>query len=103
MVKLSPTAALRQRAAKLRREGVEVFDFSAGELDLATPAHIVTAAIDAATKPENHHYGPTGGEDRLRQAIADRLTLRAAAPSTARTCWSPTVRNRPCSTRSWRC
>ncbi|MFE2499064.1 pyridoxal phosphate-dependent aminotransferase [Streptomyces scopuliridis] len=80
MVTLSPTAALRQRAAKLRREGVEVFDFSAGELDLATPAHIVTAAIDAATKPENHHYGPTGGEDRLRQAIADRLTLRAAAP-----------------------
>ncbi|MGW2512348.1 pyridoxal phosphate-dependent aminotransferase [Streptomyces scopuliridis] len=80
MVTLSPTAVLRQRAAKLRREGVEVFNFSVGELDLATPAHIVSAAIDAATQPENHHYGPTGGDERLRQAIADRLTLRAAAP-----------------------
>ncbi|MGW4123021.1 pyridoxal phosphate-dependent aminotransferase [Nocardia sp. NPDC004711] len=79
MVTLSPTAALRQRAATLRGQGIEVFDFSAGELDLATPAHIVAAAIEAADKPENHHYGPTGGELRLRQAIGDRLTPRAAA------------------------
>ncbi|MGW4236264.1 aminotransferase class I/II-fold pyridoxal phosphate-dependent enzyme [Streptomyces sp. NPDC004749] len=80
MVSLSPTAALRQRAARLRREGVEVFDFSAGELDLPTPAHIVAAAVDAAAVPANHHYGPTGGEDRLRQAIADRLSRRSATP-----------------------
>ncbi|MGW3952329.1 pyridoxal phosphate-dependent aminotransferase [Streptomyces sp. NPDC004752] len=80
MVTLSPTAALRQRAAHLRRAGVEVFDFSVGELDLATPVHIVTAAVDAATRPENHHYGPTTGDERLRQAIADRLTLRATTP-----------------------
>lgn len=80
MVTLSPTAALRQRAATLRGAGVEVFDFSAGELDLATPAHIVAAAIDAAAKPENHHYGPTAGELRLRAAIGDRLTRRATAP-----------------------
>ncbi|MCC4317397.1 pyridoxal phosphate-dependent aminotransferase [Streptomyces malaysiensis] len=80
MVTLSPTATLRQRAAKLRREGVDVFDFSAGELDLPTPAHIVHAAIDAASEPENHHYGPTGGDDDLRQAIADRLTPPATAP-----------------------
>lgn len=50
-----------------------------GELDLATPAHIVAAAIEAASRPENHHYGPTSGEDRLRQAVADRLTRRATA------------------------
>src|SRR5438034_8184102 len=80
MITLSPTAALRQRAELLRREGVEVVDLSAGELDLPTPAHIVAAAIEAAARPENHCYGPTGGEDRLRQAIADRLTLRASAP-----------------------
>lgn len=81
MVTLSSTASLRQRAVSLRREGVEVFNFSAGELDLPTPAHIVTAAVEAAAREENHHYGPTGGEDRLRQAIADRLTRRA--PSAA--------------------
>lgn len=80
MVTLSPTAALRLRAANLRHEGVDVIDLSAGELDLPTPAHIVTAAIEAASRPENHHYGPTGGEESLRQAIADRLTLRASAP-----------------------
>ncbi|MGW3954864.1 aminotransferase class I/II-fold pyridoxal phosphate-dependent enzyme [Streptomyces sp. NPDC004752] len=80
MVTLSPTAALRQRAARLRRAGTEVFDFSAGELDLPTPAHIVTAAIDAASEPKNHHYGPTSGDDPLRQAIAERLSLRAATP-----------------------
>ncbi|MFF0224211.1 aminotransferase class I/II-fold pyridoxal phosphate-dependent enzyme [Streptomyces sp. NPDC004629] len=80
MVTLSPTAALRQRAAKVRREGSEVFNFSVGELDLATPSHIVAAAADAAARPKNHHYGPTAGDERLRQAIADRLTLRAAAP-----------------------
>lgn len=80
MITMSPTATLRQRAARLRSEGVQVFDFSAGELDLPTPAHIVTAAIDAARKPENHHYGPTGGEARLRQAIADRLIPRATTP-----------------------
>ncbi|WP_346172867.1 pyridoxal phosphate-dependent aminotransferase [Streptomyces cuspidosporus] len=77
---MSPTAALRQRAAGLRREGVEVFDFSAGELDLPTPATIVSAAIDAVRRPENHHYGPTGGETHLRQAIADRLSARTTTP-----------------------
>lgn len=76
MVTLSPTAALRQRAAHLCREGIDVIDLSAGELDLATPAHIVAAAVDAARRPENHRYGPTAGEPGLRQAIADRLALR---------------------------
>lgn len=83
MVALSPTAHLRHRAAALRREGTEVFDLSAGELDLATPPHIVAAAVAALARPENHHYGPTAGEDRLRQAVATRLSRRAPHAVTA--------------------
>lgn len=76
MITMSPTAELRARATLLRREGARIFDFSAGELDLATPAHIVEAAAQAAARPENHHYGPTAGEEALREAIAERLSLR---------------------------
>lgn len=83
MVTMSPTAALRARAALLRREGTKVFDFSAGELELATPGHIVEAATAATTRPESHHYGPTAGEEALRQAIAERLSRRTPRAVTA--------------------
>jgi aspartate aminotransferase len=77
MIALSPTARLRQRAAALRGSGSNVYDLSAGELDLATPAHIVAAAVDAVARPENHHYGPAAGDERLRHAVAARLALHA--------------------------
>lgn len=76
MITLSPTARLRQRAAALRSSGTAVYDLSAGELDLPTPAHIVAAAADAVTRPENHHYGPTAGDEHLRHAVAARLSPR---------------------------
>jgi aspartate aminotransferase len=77
VVTLSPTAYVRQRAAELRRGGAEVYDLSAGELDMATPPHIVAAAIEAAGRPESHHYGPTAGNDGLRSAVAGRLARRS--------------------------
>ena len=53
---------------RLRREGIAVLDFGAGEPDFATPAHIVAAAhgaIDAGfTK-----YTPVGGTLELKRAI----------------------------------
>ncbi|MGI8312253.1 aminotransferase class I/II-fold pyridoxal phosphate-dependent enzyme [Saccharopolyspora hattusasensis] len=75
-VTLSPTAQLRQRAAALRRTGIRVIDFSAGELDLPTPDHVVDAAVAAAHRPENHRYGPTAGNAQLRAAVAERLGAR---------------------------
>jgi aspartate aminotransferase len=81
MVKLSATATLRQRASMLRLQGVEVLDLSAGELDFPTPRHIVDAAVAAAAIPENHHYGPTGGEPQLRQAVATRLSDKSQQPA----------------------
>lgn len=79
MIALSPTAIVRQRAQELRRLGHPVYDLSAGELDLATPAHIVDAAAKATSEPANHHYGPTAGISELRQAIADRLSIDSPA------------------------
>lgn len=77
MVSLSPTAAVRARAAALRKQGVSVHDLSAGELDLPTPEHIVAAAQEAAAVPANHRYGPTAGNENLRTMIADRQSARS--------------------------
>lgn len=77
MITLSPTARLRHRAAALRSSGTDVYDLSAGELDLPTPTHIVAAAVAAVARSENHHYGPPAGNERLRHAVAARLGLRA--------------------------
>lgn len=79
MVALSPTAQLRLGAAELRRSGREVFDLSAGELNLPAPRHVVAAATKAAARTESHHYGPTAGEPELRQAVARRVGARYAA------------------------
>jgi aspartate aminotransferase len=68
---LSPTVAMAARAHALRARGVRVFDFTVGEPDQPTPAHIVAAgkaALDAGwTK-----YAPAQGAPELREAIAER-------------------------------
>ena len=58
-------------AEKLRREGVDVVDFSAGEPDFPTPANVKRAAIDAI----DHNftkYTNAAGTLELKQAICDR-------------------------------
>lgn len=58
-------------ADKLRRQGVDVVDFGAGEPDFPTPDNIKQAAIDAIhgnfTK-----YTPAGGTVDLKEAICER-------------------------------
>lgn len=60
-------------ADRLRREGVDVVDFGAGEPDFPTPDNIKQAAIDAIhgnfTK-----YTPAGGTQELKQAVCERHT-----------------------------
>jgi len=58
-------------AEKLRREGVDVVDFSAGEPDFPTPDNVKRAAIDAI----GHNftkYTNAAGTLELKQAICDR-------------------------------
>ncbi len=58
-------------ADSLKREGVDLVDFGAGEPDFPTPDNIKQAAVDAIhgnfTK-----YTPAGGTQDLKQAICER-------------------------------
>lgn len=53
---------------RLRREGVVVLDFGAGEPDFATPAHIAAAA-HAAIDGGFTKYTPVGGTLELKRAV----------------------------------
>jgi len=56
---------------RLRREGVEVIDFGAGEPDFPTPPSINRAA-HAAIDSDFTKYTPVGGVLELRRAVCDR-------------------------------
>jgi aspartate aminotransferase len=58
-------------ADKLRREGVDVVDFSAGEPDFPTPDNIKQAAI-AAINANFTKYTPAGGTADTKQAVVNR-------------------------------
>jgi aspartate aminotransferase len=59
---------------RLRREGVEVIDFGAGEPDFGTPASI-GAAAHAAIDQHFTKYTPVSGTVELRRAICERYRL----------------------------
>src|SRR5262245_50503564 len=67
----SPTMKVTATVDRLRREGVEVIDFGAGEPDFATPAAI-NAAAHAAIDQDFTKYTPVGGAADLKRAICDR-------------------------------
>jgi aspartate aminotransferase len=58
-------------ADRLRREGVDVVDFGAGEPDFPTPENIKKAAMDAIAANFTK-YTPTGGTVELKKAICER-------------------------------
>ncbi|HET7745929.1 MAG TPA: pyridoxal phosphate-dependent aminotransferase, partial [Vicinamibacteria bacterium] len=68
---LSSTVAVAQKAAALRAQGERVLDFSVGEPDQPTPAHIKAAAVVALEK-DRTRYTPAAGIAELRAAVADR-------------------------------
>ncbi len=68
-VKESATLAAGAKAKALKSTGVAVFDFSLGEPDFPTPAHICAAANEAMQKGQTH-YTPAGGTAELKAAIA---------------------------------
>jgi aspartate aminotransferase len=71
-IKPSPTLMVTVQVAALRRQGVEVVDFGAGEPDFDTPDHIKEAAITALTKGQTK-YTPVGGTAELKEAIIAKL------------------------------
>jgi aspartate aminotransferase len=70
-ISVSSTLKVSADADKLRREGVDVVDFGAGEPDFPTPSNIKQAAIDAINGNFTK-YTNAGGTPELRQAICDR-------------------------------
>jgi aspartate aminotransferase len=67
----SPTMKITATVDRLRREGVTVIDFGAGEPDFATPAAI-NAAAHAAIDEGFSKYTPVPGIAELRRAICGR-------------------------------
>lgn len=71
-VKPSATLAVTEKAAALRRQGIEVIDLGAGEPDFDTPENIKEAARRALARGETK-YTPVGGTDELKSAIVTKL------------------------------
>lgn len=70
-ISVSSTAAVMQEAERLRKSGVSVVDFGAGEPDFPTPENIKRAAVQALQ--ENFtRYTVTSGIRELKQAIVER-------------------------------
>jgi aspartate aminotransferase len=70
-LEVSPTVAVAQEAAALRAGGVRVLDFSVGEPDQPTPAHVCAAAT-AALAAGRTRYTAAAGLPELRAAVAKR-------------------------------
>jgi aspartate aminotransferase len=68
----SLTLAIDSKAKAMKAEGADVCNFSVGEPDFPTPAHIRKAAADALEAGKTR-YGAVAGEIKLRQAIAQKL------------------------------
>ena len=70
-ISVSSTAAVVQKAEKMKASGVKLVDFGAGEPDFPTPDHIKQAAIRALD--ENFtKYTATGGIRELKEALVER-------------------------------
>jgi aspartate aminotransferase len=68
----SMTIGMDDRARRLRRQGVDVLSFAAGEPDFDTPDAIKDAAIAAIREGFTKYTGPAGIPE-LRAAVAARL------------------------------
>src|SRR5579883_2460566 len=73
-ISVSSTLKVSSDAERLRREGVDVVDFGAGEPDFPTPDNIKRAAIRALE--ENFtKYTAAGGTLELKKAVCERHKL----------------------------
>lgn len=70
-LKPSATIAAAAKAKELKSSGVKVYDFTLGEPDFTTPAHICDAA-KAAMDAGHTHYTPADGLLPLKQAVCNR-------------------------------
>jgi aspartate aminotransferase len=70
-ISVSSTMKVAADADRLRREGVDVVDFGAGEPDFPTPDNIKQAAV-RAIEGNFTKYTPAAGTMELKQAVCER-------------------------------
>jgi len=68
----SLTLEITGKAKALKKEGVDIISFAAGEPDFDTPAHIVKAAHDAIDGGKTR-YTPAKGMPELIEAVRDKF------------------------------
>ena len=68
----SSTLAVQAKARELRRRGIDVISFGAGEPDFDTPERIKNAAIQAMRRGHTK-YTEVGGVPELRAAVCAKL------------------------------
>ncbi|HET8917270.1 MAG TPA: pyridoxal phosphate-dependent aminotransferase, partial [Candidatus Binatia bacterium] len=79
LIKPSVTLAIAAKAGKLRSEGIDVVNFSAGEPDFDTPDHIKAAAVEALRKGMTK-YTDVKGIEPLRAAIVHKYEQEHGLP-----------------------
>jgi aspartate aminotransferase len=84
-ISVSSTLAVAAEADRLRRQGADVVDLSAGEPDFPTPENIKRAAFDAINQNFTK-YTNAGGVIELKQAICDRHKEDYGTNYTAKEC-----------------
>lgn len=68
----SMTIGMDDRARSLRRQGIDIISFAAGEPDFDTPEPVKQAAVKAIQEGFTKYTSPAGIPE-LRQAVAERL------------------------------
>jgi aspartate aminotransferase len=68
----SPASILRRRARELRAAGRDIIELSSGNLDFATPDHVVAAAHAAALRGDTR-YTDVDGTPELKEAVRSAL------------------------------
>ncbi len=72
VIKPSPSMAAKKKVETLRAAGKTIIDFTIGEPDLPTPAHIVDAAVTAIRKGGTK-YTASAGMRELLEAVAHKF------------------------------
>jgi len=75
----SSTIAISSRAKALRRAGVDVLSFAAGEPDFPTPPQVCEAAIKALNAGQTK-YMPSLGDPEAREVVARKLVEENGVP-----------------------
>ncbi|MEE8360480.1 MAG: pyridoxal phosphate-dependent aminotransferase [Candidatus Omnitrophota bacterium] len=71
-VKPSLTLAISAKAKKMKKDGLDVVNFGAGEPDFDTPSHIKASAVKAIHEGFTK-YTPASGIPELKEAISKKL------------------------------